>query len=211
MVSSLSNILPVNIVGTVSGTVASGTPTAIFSRATVQNVVIVTEDPIPMNLVEGPAGSRVKGRRTTDQLIPNGSDSLENLRFTDPDDFDTDNWHDHTGPDTVGSVVEDFTVPAGESGLYIINITTLWENIAATSAVAAHVIVDDIIVASESYVLTGTANVNHTAPASNVTEIRELLAGEVVNGAVTVENTGGAQNVISGSLTIVKLGALAVV
>ncbi len=53
MVDSLSNMLPINIVGVVSGTLASGTPTAIFSRATVQNVIIVTEDPIPVELTGG--------------------------------------------------------------------------------------------------------------------------------------------------------------
>ncbi len=51
MASSLANILPIKIVGTVSGTLVSGTPTTIFSRAAVQNVVIVSEEPIPVNLV----------------------------------------------------------------------------------------------------------------------------------------------------------------
>ena len=51
MVNSISNILPINVVGTISGTTASGTPTSIFSLAAVQNVVIVTEDPLEVNLV----------------------------------------------------------------------------------------------------------------------------------------------------------------
>ncbi len=57
MINSLANILPINVVGVVSGTAASGTPTDVFSWATVQNVVIINEDPIEVNLV----GSGVSG------------------------------------------------------------------------------------------------------------------------------------------------------
>ncbi len=53
MINSLANILPINIVGVVSGTVASGTPTNIFSRAAIQNVVIINEDPLEVSLVGG--------------------------------------------------------------------------------------------------------------------------------------------------------------
>lgn len=51
MISSLANIMPINVVGTVSGTVASGVPTSIFSPAAIQNVVIVTENPLQVELV----------------------------------------------------------------------------------------------------------------------------------------------------------------
>ena len=50
---NLPNILPINVVGTISGTTASGTPTSIFSRAAVQNVVIVTENPLEVELIGG--------------------------------------------------------------------------------------------------------------------------------------------------------------
>lgn len=50
MVDSIANILPINIIGVVSGTSAVGTPTDIFSRATIQNVVIVNEDPISVKI-----------------------------------------------------------------------------------------------------------------------------------------------------------------
>ena len=53
---NLPNILPINVVGTISGTTASGTPTNIFSLAAVQNVVIVNQDPLEVNLVNGGGG-----------------------------------------------------------------------------------------------------------------------------------------------------------
>jgi hypothetical protein len=56
MVDSISNILPINIVGVVSGTLASGTPTNIFSRAAIQNVVIINEDAISVEIVGSGGG-----------------------------------------------------------------------------------------------------------------------------------------------------------
>jgi hypothetical protein len=60
VVDSISNILPIQVVGTISGTTTSGLPTNIFSRANIEYVVIVNEDPIPVNLVSvsgtGPHG-----------------------------------------------------------------------------------------------------------------------------------------------------------
>ncbi len=50
MVVNLPNILPIKVVGTISGTAAAGTPTSIFSLAAIQNVVIVNEDPLEVNL-----------------------------------------------------------------------------------------------------------------------------------------------------------------
>lgn len=50
---NLPNILPINIVGTISGTTASGTPTEIFSLAAIQNVVIINEDPVEVTLAGG--------------------------------------------------------------------------------------------------------------------------------------------------------------
>ncbi len=48
---NLPNILPINVVGTISGTTASGTPKDIFSLANIQNVFIINEDPLEVNLV----------------------------------------------------------------------------------------------------------------------------------------------------------------
>jgi hypothetical protein len=53
MAINLANTLPVSVVGVVSGTVAAGTPTEIFSLASIQDVTIVNESPISVNLVEG--------------------------------------------------------------------------------------------------------------------------------------------------------------
>jgi len=52
MVVNLANILPINIVGVVSGTLASGTPTGIHSLAAIQDVTIVNQDPLSMNLAD---------------------------------------------------------------------------------------------------------------------------------------------------------------
>lgn len=59
MITNLANILPINVVGVISGTLASGTPTSVFSRASVQNVVIINQDPINVNLVSGTGGGGV--------------------------------------------------------------------------------------------------------------------------------------------------------
>jgi len=64
MVDNISNILPISVVGVVSGTLASGTPTSIFSTAAIQRVVIVNEDPIAMNLVSGTVGGGDGGSST---------------------------------------------------------------------------------------------------------------------------------------------------
>jgi hypothetical protein len=50
VVDSISNILPIQVVGTISGTTASGLPTSISSLANIQHVVIINEDPLEVSL-----------------------------------------------------------------------------------------------------------------------------------------------------------------
>ena len=48
-----SNILPINVVGTIDAATTSGLPTTVFSKAAVKNVVIVNQSPLEVNLLGG--------------------------------------------------------------------------------------------------------------------------------------------------------------
>ena len=62
-----SNIIPVNVVGTISGTVASGLPTTVFSPAAIQDVFIVTDGgslPVSLETDRHHVGFSVAGNPT---------------------------------------------------------------------------------------------------------------------------------------------------
>jgi len=206
MVSSLSNILPINIVGTVSGTVASGTPTTIFSRANVQNVVIVTENPIPVSLVgEVGIGSRVKSTKTSDQAYTRANTPTL-IEFSDSDNFDTDGWHDPAGADP-----EIFTVPAGKDGLYLIASSAFISfGVTGIDAHNIEIFVDGTIVAGGGAYFSSTNLAATDEVAMNVVDIIDLVAGQEITVGIQVADTtvtGQTDTIRSATISIVRLGS----
>lgn len=153
MVDSLSNILPVNVVGVVSGTLASGIPTSIFSRANVQNVVIVTEGPIPVALVgSGISGGDSVGLvESTAVFVPfpgsgidGAGDGSENIKWIF--DYDVD-VQQATVKTDVGSLTYSLTLDGAVVGGLANQAVTTSQDIDIASSALAYAAGDEIVLA----------------------------------------------------------------
>lgn len=150
----------------------------------------------------GGIGSRVRGLRTTATANIADSESTRTaISFTAADEFDTDDWHDHTA----GSPADtQFTVPTGKGGLYSIAINTRWSKASTTAPNITHLEVDGSIIASSSS-LTLASGAAQATPRQSISEILELSAGQVITVTVTQESST-TSNVTRASITIVRLG-----
>ncbi len=151
---NLPNILPINVVGTISGTTASGTPTAIFSRAAVQNVVIVTENPLEVELIGGldpiVAATGTFSQSLTISGLPvstgNGGGIDNVVEDTTPQlggDLDAQN-NSITGVDILSTASGTFADGLGSTGnLTIGGVTSLTEFTATTGTITEGLTVGD--------------------------------------------------------------------
>lgn len=198
MVSSLSNILPINVVGTVSGTVASGTPTAIFSRANVQNVVIVTENPIPVSLI-GEVGI---GKRVRSGLVGHVYTATSNrivVSGTAADSYDVGGWHDPA------SDPDQWTVP--EDGLYFIHVGVIFDTVSNDTAMLEifnSTTSSTLAINVQSLNAAGTGQ-SSTDTGMQVSWVGELPAATILN----VRFESNLNNTITIDFTATKLAGLA--
>jgi hypothetical protein len=146
-----------------------------------------------------PTNSRVKGRRTASQTIGGGG-SLEDVVFTATDVFDVGAWHDPGG----GSP-EDFTVPTGGDGTYLITAAIEWaEAITNIRDVVAEIQLGDTLIPGGKASARLELGEDH---ASTITVVAVLAAANVITVQVSQDDTVGALglDVIDATLTIVKV------
>lgn len=143
--------------------------------------------------------SRVKGVRSTAQSIADNTPTL--VDFNAADAFDVGAWHDHASGTL--SVRQEFTVPAGADGLYLIVADYEWAS--PTNAT-------DLVIEVTVGGVADPSRVEDQIPAAKPRQgqlllVRSLAAADVVRMQVTQDDTGGAAslNLERASLSILKV------
>ena len=141
-----------------------------------------------------PTNSRVRGSRTATQTIVDNTTTLVN--FTAADEFDVGGWHDHTAgsPDD-----EEFTVPAGGDGVYLIIHEFVWDDPAPnTTFICATTLNGSLLAASRNSTDAGWADDTAT--------VKALVAGDVIRMEVHQDHAPNSSlDLLAARMSIVKL------
>jgi hypothetical protein len=163
-----------------------------FATAGVEAVLID-----PQGNLNLPTQSRVKGTKTTSQTMLDGT--ATNVRFTEADVDEVGAWHT-PGDNTAG---EEFTVPAGADGTYLLTMNFEWAGPATNGRDHFQEITVENVAVAKSQRETVTGEVYE----DTVTGYAVLAAGEVVRARVTqTDNVGSLSlGIESASIAIVKV------
>ncbi|MGB5810125.1 MAG: hypothetical protein WBG86_06315 [Polyangiales bacterium] len=174
-----------------------------FFRSAADEIAIANDGNRTMTLnatsqVSLPLNSRVKGQRTATQSITNNS--ATDVDFTATDIFDITAWHDPGGGNP-----DQFVVPTGAGGTYMIVFGYEWDEPVVLSAQGTMEITVNATALPETAQRAIWQGANPTA--DTITSIAVLTAGQIVRARVTqVQSTGTAALLLnSATLSIVKV------
>lgn len=156
----------------------------------------------PQGNIDLALNSRVKGRRDAFQDFVDATQT--NIAFTAADDFDLGNWHNHSGG-SPGD--EEFTVPTGDGGTYIVTVEHDWESgVDATNDISVYLMLNGTTVGTHDVARQQKQVVSGEEYADAFSAVLVLAAADVLRVAVVVDTSAGSNMGIDNArISIVKV------